>query len=90
MLDIEITKDNHAGVTRVTGFDYIPIYTLKTTDCVDGDQRVVRIDETMYAYENNFVDKVTDACYENMKYVLTRIEQRIDGNYTGVAEKTES
>ena len=89
VLDIEITKDNHAGVTRVTGFDYIPIYTLKTTDCVDGDQRVVRIDEAMYAYENNFVDKVTAACYENMKYVLTRIDQRIEGNYTGVTEPTE-
>ena len=81
ILDIEITKDNHAGVTRVTGFDYIPIYTLKTTDCVDGDQRVVRIDEAMYAYENNFVDKVTAACYEDMKYSLTRIADRIAGKY---------
>lgn len=89
VLDIEITKDNHAGVTRVTDYDYIPIYTLKTTDCVDGDQRVVRIDEAMYAYENNFVDKVTKSCYESMQYALTRIEQRIAGNYTGVTEPTE-
>ena len=79
ILDIEITKDNHAGVTRVTGYDYVPIYTLKTSDCVDGDHRVVRIAEAMYAYEQNFVDKVTTACYEDMKYSLTRITDRISG-----------
>lgn len=79
ILDIEITKDNHAGVTRVTGYDYTPIYTLKETDCVDGDRRVVRIDQAMYAYENNFVDKVTDSCYADMEYSLGRIAARIKG-----------
>ncbi len=84
ILDIEITKDNHAGVTRVTGFDYIPIYTLKETDCADGDRRVVRIHEAMLAYEGNFVDSITKACYEDMAYSLGRITDRIEGNYTGV------
>ena len=79
LLDIEITKDNHAGVTRVTGFDYIPIYTQKESDCVDGDHRVLRIHEAMYAYENNFVDKVTTACYNDMAYSLERIEARVKG-----------
>ena len=87
ILDIEITKDNHAGVTRVTGYDYIPIYTLKETDCADGDRRVVRIYETMYAYENNFVDSITKACYEDMNYSLGRIQDRIKGNYTGAKEQ---
>ena len=79
ILDIEITKDNQAGVTRVTGYDYTPIYTLKTTDCVDGDQRVVRIREAMYAHENNFVDSITNACYKDMEYSLGRITARITG-----------
>ena len=90
ILDIEITKDNHAGVTRVTGYDYIPIYTLKETDCTDGDRRVVRIDSAMYAYEHNFVDKITSACYEDMKYSLGRITDRVKGNYTGVKEEGTS
>ena len=81
ILDIEITKDNHAGVTRVTDFDYIPIYTLKETDCVDGDRRVVRIYQAMQAYEGNFVDSITKACYEDMKYSLERIADRIKGKY---------
>ena len=79
ILDIEVTKDNHAGVTRVTGFDYIPIYTQKESQCVDGDRRVLRIHEAMYAYENNFVDAVTKACYDDMAYSLSRIEARVKG-----------
>ena len=79
ILDIEIMKDNHAGVTRVTGFDYIPIYTQKESECVDGDRRVLRIHEAMYAYENNFVDAVSKACYDSMAYSLERIEARIKG-----------
>lgn len=79
ILDIEVTKDNHAGVTRVTGFDYIPIYTQKESECVDGDRRVLRIHEAMYAYENNFVDAVTKACYDSMAYSLERIDARVKG-----------
>ena len=88
ILDIEIMKDNQSGVTRVTDFTYIPIYTLKESDCADGDRRVVRIHEAMLAYENNFVDSITKSCYEDMKYSLGRIADRIKGNYTGAA--TES
>ena len=79
ILDIEITKDNHAGVTRVTGFDYIPIYTQKESECVDGDRRVLRIHEAMFAYENNFVDAITKECYDSMAYSLERIEARVHG-----------
>ena len=85
ILDIEITKDNHAGITRVTGFDYIPIYTQKESECVDGDRRVLRIHEAMFAYENNFVDAVSKACYDSMAYSLQRIDARIKGE--GDAEK---
>ena len=79
ILDIEIMKDNHAGVSRVTGFNYIPIYTQKESECVDGDRRVLRIHEAMYAYENNFVDSVTKACYDSMVYSLERIDARVKG-----------
>ena len=87
ILDIEITKDNHAGVTRVTDYSYTPIYTLKESDCVDGDRRVVRIYQAMTAYEHNFVDSITDSCYQDMKYALGRITDRIKGNYTGTTEE---
>lgn len=88
ILDIEITKDNHSGITRVTDYSYTPIYTLKESDCADGDRRVVRIYQAMQAYDGNFVDSITKSCYEDMGYSLSRIAQRIKGNYTGVKEET--
>ena len=76
ILDIEITKDSASGTTRITDYSYTPIYTLTETQC-DGYRRVVRIEEAMLAYDGNFVDSVTPACYEDMKYSLQRIEERI-------------
>ena len=78
ILDIEITKDADAGTTKVTGFSYTPIYTIKETECVDRNRRVVRIDKQITAHDNNFLDSVTKDCYSSMTYALTRIEQRIE------------
>lgn len=76
LLELEITKDYETGVTRVTEWNYVPIYTLSETEC-DGDRRVIRIDNAISAYETNFVDKVTASCYENLKFSLERIRSRI-------------
>ena len=78
ILDIEITKDAASGTTRVTGYDYIPIYTLKGDQSL-GDynySRVVRIEETMLAYNTNFVDKVLSGTFSDLEYSMTRIEAR--------------
>ena len=79
IVDLEITKDTDTGVTRVTDWSYVPIYTLTESEC-DGFRRVVRIREAMAAYEGNFVDKVTDACYANMQKALERITARVKGD----------
>ena len=76
LLELEITKDYEAGITRVTDWSYVPIYTLSETEC-DGDRRVIRIDNAMEAYEMNFVDKVTAACYDNLKFSANRITARL-------------
>ena len=76
LLQIEITKDYEAGITRVTDWSYVPIYTLAETEC-DGDRRVIRIDNAINAYETNFVDKVTESCYTNLKFSMERIGKRI-------------
>ena len=89
ILDIEITKDNQSGMTRVTDYSYVPIYTLKESDCADGDRRVVRIYQAMQAYDGNFVDSITTSCYQDMSYSLGRITERIKGNYIGTTT-TES
>ena len=78
ILDVEVTKDADLKTTKVTGYSYIPIYTTKEAEG-DGYRRVVRTKEAMYAYENNYVDKVTADCYTAMKKSLERIEKRISG-----------
>ena len=83
ILDVEITKYADSGVTKVTGFSYVPIYTVKDTECIairqEGARRVLRIREAMEAYEGNFVDRITADVYAKMEYALTRIEARIQG-----------
>ena len=79
ILDVEITKDNVKGTTRVTGYSYTPIYTVTKGQSADGFQRVVRIEQAMQAYDGNFVDKITKACYDDMAYSLTRIASRASG-----------
>ena len=76
LLDIEITKDYDAEITRITNWDFIPLYILAENEC-DGDRRVIRIENAMSAYELNYVDKVTAGCYENMTFALERINARI-------------
>lgn len=78
ILDIEITRDNDLGITRVTGFDYTPIYTVTETEC-DGYRRVVRIKEAMEAFSKSYVDRVSAACNSQMAYALTRIKARVAG-----------
>ena len=78
ILDIEITKDDNAGVTRVTNYSYTPIYTVREGEAVGNrDRRVVRIEKALEAYEENFLDKVTDATAQGMQKAMTRIGERI-------------
>ena len=75
ILDLEITRDNASGETRVSSFEYTPIYTLTEDDSPAG-RRVVRLEDAMDAYEDNFVDRVSQDVYEDMEYALTRIKDR--------------
>ena len=76
LLDIQITRDNELGITRIDDFTVHPLYTLSEAEG-NGQRRVVRIEEAVAAYEVNFVDKVTKSAYDSMINSLDRIEQRI-------------
>ena len=78
VLDLEITRDNVAGTTRVTNYSYTPIYTLTKADSSSGQMRVVRLEQAIAAYDENFVGKVSDSTYEDMQYNLTRVSERIN------------
>ena len=54
LLDLEITKDYETGVTRVTDWGCVPIYTLSEAEC-DGDRRVTA--RELYKYVKKWVGK---------------------------------
>ena len=76
ILDLEITKDHQSGETKVTNYSYTPIFTVRQEF---RDLRVMRIRETMAAYENNYMDRVPESVYNAMEYALKRIEARVKG-----------
>ena len=78
ILDLEITKDSSTGTTKVTDYSYTPIYTVSEVETADGYRRVVRIDKTVEAWEENYLDKVSQSAKESMVYALDRIEARIN------------
>ena len=80
ILDLEITKDGVSGETKVTNFSYTPIYTLTAETSPNGCRQVVQLEKALEAYEDNFVDKVSDEVYEDMVYALERIQKRTEPN----------
>ena len=76
ILDLEITRDNATGETKVSNFSYTPICTLTEDESPDGQRRVMQLEKAMDAYEDNFVDRVSDSVYEDLEYALTRIRER--------------
>ena len=76
VLNLEITKDNTTGQTKITNYNYVPIFAVTE----EGKPlRVVRIREAMKAYEDGYIDRISQESYNAMKYALERIEARVNG-----------
>lgn len=76
LLQLQITKNWDTGAAAITGWDYIPIYTL--TEAREGEKmRVLQIEPAISAYENNHISKVSKTAYENMRSALAQIEKKI-------------
>lgn len=74
LLDLEITQDGATGETKVTGFDYVPIFLEENED---GTMRVLRMEEAVLGYENRYLDRVSEETYKAMKTALERIKSRV-------------
>ena len=76
VLDLEITKNNTTGETKITNYSYVPIFTVAE----EGKPlRTLRIGEAIKAFEDGYIDRVSQQTYDSMKYALERIESRING-----------
>ena len=76
ILDLEVTRNNVTGNTTITNYSYTPIFTVHEENL---PLRVVRIPEAMKAYENGYLEAISDKTYSDMAYALTRIEARTTG-----------
>ncbi len=78
ILELEITKNNITGATKITNFDYTPIYTVTPGNSGSATTRILRIREAMAAYEANSIGKVSDATYQSMKSALAKIQAKTE------------
>ena len=74
VLKLEITKSGNQ--TKITGYSYTPIFTVAEKG---KPLRCLRINETMAAYDSNYIKRINESTYNSMAYALTRIEERIAG-----------
>ncbi len=76
ILDLEITKDNKTGKAKITNYSYTPIFTVNEEE---KPLKILRINQAIKAYEENYLDAVSLETYNKMTYALERIEARIAG-----------
>lgn len=77
LLNLQVTKDNTTGQTKITSCTHTPIYLL--TPERDGEPlRLMRMEAAIESYEGNHVEKITQIAYENMCYALKRANSRVE------------
>ena len=76
LLDLEITKDGQTGQVKLTDYSYTPIFLQDETE-TGGSLRLLRIPQAMAAYEQNAINKVSEATYTQMKTALEKVQQRM-------------
>ena len=76
ILDLEITKDNVTGETTITDYSYTPIFTVNEQG---NPLRILRLQEAISAYEDNFINKVSPETYADMIYAMERVTARTAG-----------
>jgi poly-gamma-glutamate capsule biosynthesis protein CapA/YwtB (metallophosphatase superfamily) len=77
ILELEITKDLETEETKVTGYNFTPIYMVTENN---EPLRVVQIAPAMAAFNSAYIDPVSQLSYDEMVYALDRIKARIQGS----------
>ena len=77
ILDLEITKNLQTGDTKITDYTYTPIFSAHEEG---RPLRVVRLETAMQAYEDGYIDRISQESFDAMAYALKRIEARVLGD----------
>lgn len=79
LLDLEITRDNVTGQTRLTNYSTTPLYILKPEESGAEGLRLARIEQAIAAYESDALERVTEEAYQALTHALQRIGERTSG-----------
>lgn len=72
ILNLKITKHTDGSIT-IDNYDYVPIYMYKDSSVSKHKMKILDINKTIYNYENNLDDSITEKIYNLMKTELGRI-----------------
>ena len=76
ILDLEITKNLQTGDTKITDYSYTPIFSVRE----EGKSlRVVRLETAMEAFQDGYIDRITQESFDAMTYAMERIKARVAG-----------
>ena len=79
VLDLEITRDNETGETKLTNYSYTPIYTATPEESGEAALRLHRIRPALEGYDPTYYDTIPKELFDNMSYCLDRLESRVAG-----------
>ena len=77
VLNLQITKDNQTGETKLTDYTCTPIYNMTPEESGESTLRLVRTKTAMEGYDIGIYNCISDDLYSNMAYSLERIEYRL-------------
>ena len=79
VLNLQITKDNLSGETKLTGYTCTPIYNMTPEESGETTLRLVRTKTAMESFEIGIFNRVSQELYDSMVYTVSRIESRLNG-----------
>lgn len=80
VLDLEITRDNETGETKLTDYSYTPIYTATPEESGESALRIHRIRPAIENYDPNYYQTISQKLFDNMTDSLSRLESRVTGD----------
>lgn len=78
VLNLEITRNNQTGETKLTDYTCTPIYNMTPEESGEPTLRLVRTKTAMEGFERGIFNSVSEELYNSMAYTLDRIEYRLE------------
>jgi hypothetical protein len=78
VLNLEITRNNQTGETKLTDYTCTPIYNMTPEESGEPTLRLVRTKTAMEGFERGIFNSVSEELYNSMAYTLDRIAYRLE------------